>query len=138
MDVCTFCQPQVGNRRTLPVSPARSSFTPRSQRAQPRRRITPPSSPITHSPPARPQRNRRRPRHFDSSPDLDAPRRCETGNHIPLKSIRDFMDTAGRLHPACDECGTRLLERRPATPTPLINSSDHELEYLPPPSDSLM
>jgi len=97
-----------------------------------------PSSPITYSPAAHPQRNRRRPRHFDSSHDLDAPRRCKARNHIPLKSIRDFMDTVGRLRLACNECRTHLLERRPATPTPLINSSDHELESRPPPPDSLM
>ena len=138
MNICTFCQPQVGSRRTIPVSPIRSSFTPRSRRAQPRPRITPPSSPITHNPPTRPQRNRRRPRHFDSSPDLDAPRRCETDSHIPLKSIHDFMDTTGKLHPACNECRTRLLERRPATPTPFIGSSDSELESPLPPPDSLM
>jgi len=138
MDVCSFCQPQVGHRRPAPVSPTRSSFTPRSRRAQPRPRITPPSSPVMRSPPARPQRNRRRPRHFDSSPDLDVPRRCERRNHIPFKPMRDFMDTAGRLHAVCNECRSNILERRPATPTPLVSSSDSELESLLPPPNSLM
>ena len=99
-DTCTFCRVNIGSRRPAPVSPSNTSFTPRSRRAQPRPRITPPSSPTLLSPPARPRRVRTRPRHFDSSPDLDIPRRCEKANHVPLKAAHDFIDAGGRMHPS--------------------------------------
>jgi hypothetical protein len=94
-----------------PISPSRTSFTPRSRRAQPRPRITPPSSPTPLSPPVHPRRVRRRPRHFDSSPDLNLPRRCEKAHHVPLKPAHEFIVDRGRIHPICNECRERIQHR---------------------------
>ena len=43
-------------------------------------------------------RKRTRPRHFDSSPDLDVPQGCEKTVHFPSKTLRDFIDSQGRQH----------------------------------------
>ena len=130
-DTCTFCRVNIGSRRPAPVSPSHTSFTPRSRRAQPRPRITPPSSPTLLSPPARPRRVRTRPRHFDSSPDLDIPRRCEKANHVPLKAAHDFIDAGGRMHPICNECRESIQHRRRRPSISTVSSSDSEGQLLP-------
>src|SRR5579859_1771566 len=114
MDTCRFCQinvyptnpssppavPQiVNNRRPAPVSPVLSPYTPRSQRVRSRRRV------IIESP--RPRRNRTHRRHFDSSPDLDEPQRCERRGHDAemYPTIRqDFIDELGCPHAICNRC----------------------------------
>ena len=115
IDTCRFCQVNVSNpihrssppevlrtvsnRRPAPVSPVSSpNYTPRSQRVRSRRRII-------RSP--RPQRNRAPPRHFDSSPDLDEPRRCERRDHDAERFPtvrRDFIDEHGRIYTICNRC----------------------------------
>jgi hypothetical protein len=122
-DVCTFCRPLV-SQYAAPV------LTPSSQRAQPRRRIlspTPRRNTTNHyadeipSPtPTRPQRARTRPRHFDSSPDLDTVYRCEKADHNPPKSRREFIDERGRMHPVCNECRESIAQR-------LLHNSQGEL-----------
>ena len=112
-DVCTFCQNQVGQRRPPPPrTPNRQGLTPSSQHAQSRRRIAPPDSPTPSNPPARPVRTRTRPRHFDSSPDMEAERRCERMRHEPMKKRRDFIDGNGRMHAVCNECREAIAARR--------------------------
>jgi len=130
-DTCTFCRVNIGSRRSAPLSPSHTSFTPRSRRAQPRPRITPPSSPTLLSPPARPRRVRTRPRHFDSSPDLDIPRRCEKANHVPLKAAHDFIDAGGRMHPICNECRESIQHRRRSSAISNGSSSESENQPLP-------
>ena len=100
-------------------------------RLQPRRRISlsPPSphiSPLPSvNPHGRPLRIRTRPRHFDSSPDIDLPQRCDKTVHVPLKMIRDFIDPQGRRHPICNEC-RRNNQRRPVSPIfPPSSEEDH-------------
>jgi hypothetical protein len=116
---CRFCQIQVGNRRPA-ASMDESRASMGLDRSQPRPRISPllPSSVASPSPTVnryrRPLRTRTRPRHFDSSPDLDVSRRCEKTVHVPLKTIRDFIDPQGRQHAICNEC-RRNNERPPAS-----------------------
>ena len=113
MAACRFCQidvhfpnpfsppaaPQtVNNRRPAPVSPVSSPYTPRSQRVRSRRRVI--ESPW-------PQHNRTRCRHFDSSPNLDEPGRCERRDHDAEKypTVRqDFIDERGHIHATCNRC----------------------------------
>ena len=114
MATCRFCQieiysinrssapdlPQtVGNRCPAPLSPVSSPYTPRSRRVRSRRRVI--------ESPRRPQRNRIQRRHFDSSPDLDEPRRCERRGHdaeMYPTVRRDFIDERGHTHATCNRC----------------------------------
>src|SRR5579859_2226939 len=114
MATCRFCQinihftnpssppaaPQtVNNRRPAPISPVSSPYTPRSRRVRSHRRLIPESP--------RPRRNRIQPRHFDSSPDLDEPRRCERRGHnaeMYPTVRRDFVDEHGHSHAICNQC----------------------------------
>jgi len=94
----------VNNRRSAPLSPISSPYTPRSQRVRSRRRV------ILESP--RPRRNRVQPRHFDSSPNLDEPRRCERRGHdaeMYPTVRRDFIDEYGHSHAICNRC-RQLME----------------------------
>jgi len=88
-------------------------------RSQQRRRISPC---VTR--PRRPLRIRRRPRHFDSSPDLDLPRRCEGTDHFPSKMVRDFVDPHGRMHAICNECRGNCARARVHSILPLSSEED--------------
>ena len=60
---------------------------------------------------ARPRREIRPPRHYDSSPDMDQPWNCEHAapdpTH-PLTFVRDFFDEIdGRQRPVCNACRHR-------------------------------
>lgn len=116
MATCKFCQinihftdpfsppaaPQTVNlnRRPAPISPVLSPYTPRSRRVRSRHRLIPESP--------RPRRvNRIQPRHFDSSPDLDEPRRCERRGHdaeMYPTVRRYFINEHGRSHAICNQC----------------------------------
>jgi len=120
---CRFCQIQVGNRRPAPTMDESLDL----DRSRPRRTTTPlisspqvsPSSTINRR--VRPSRRRTRPRHFDSSPDLDVPRGCEKTLHFPSKTLRDFIDSQVRQHATCNEC--RQNPQRPRQPIPQLSQS---------------
>ena len=81
----------VNNWRSAPISPIRSSYTPRSRS---RTRIVSPH----------PRRICVTPWHFDSSPDLDEAKRCKRRVHDPLKAAQDFIDNRGKPHAIYNEC----------------------------------
>ena len=110
----------MGIRR--PASPMDESLTSMDlDRSRLRRTTTPlisspqifPSPTINHRY-VRLSRKRTRPRHFDSSPDLDVPRGCEKTVHFPSRTLRDFIDSQGRQHATCNEC--RQNPQRPRQP----------------------
>jgi hypothetical protein len=100
---CKFCQVQVGNRRPASLMDESLLSSPSP---------LPPINPRLH----RPSRIRIRPRHFDSSPDLDVSRRCEKRAHFPLKMVRDFIDPQGKMHAICNEC-RQNNQRHPVSPS---------------------
>jgi hypothetical protein len=116
MATCKFCQNNIHvtnpflppaapqtvnlNRCPAPISPVLSPYTLRSQQIRSHRRV------ILESPHPRCM-NRIQPRHFDSSPDLDEPQRCERWGHdaeIYPTVRRDFIDEHGHSHTICNRC----------------------------------
>lgn len=129
---CTFCRIQVGNRRpAAAIDDSLLSMDVYRSRPHPRidsSPLPPSNSPLPSFPSRRPVRIRRRPRHFDSSPDLDKPRRCENMVHFPSKVRRDFIDSQGRMHPICNEC--RQNDRRPLA-LPILSPPSEDDENQP-------
>lgn len=67
--------------------------------------------------PLRPRRVIRRPRHYDSSPEMDQPVRCSREPRVPdheITVLRDFIDENGRRRVMCNYCRRRnqLPDRR--------------------------
>jgi len=67
--------------------------------------------------PPRPRHVTRRPRHYDSSPEMDQPHRCERAGRVPdheITVLRDFIDENGRQRAVHNYCRRRdqLPDRR--------------------------
>lgn len=80
--------------------------------------------------PPHPRRATRRPRHHDSSPEMDQPMRCEREARFPdheITVLRDFIDENGRRRAICNYCRTRnqLSDRQNRVQLPQHIPSHH-------------